>query len=437
MSSGFEQRSTAREELMDKTKSYGISKKVVLEAYQKVKANKGAAGIDEQSLAAFEVNLKNNLYRIWNRMSSGSYFPPAVKGVEIPKKSGGKRLLGIPTVSDRVAQMVVKIYFEPKVEPYFHQDSYGYRPAKSALDAIAITRQRNWKYDWVLEFDIRGLFDNIDHELLMKAVRQHTNNAWNILYIQRWLKAPFQMPDGSLKERNKGTPQGGVISPVLANLFLHYAFDKWMDREHPDKPFARYADDAVVNCKTKEDAEELRRRLEKRLAECKLELHPTKTRIVYCKDNNRQGNYPDNTFDFLGYTFRPRPAKNKFGMLFASFIPAISNKAKVAIQQTIRDWRLHLMSDKTLKDISREYNPKIRGWANYYGRFYKTGMYSIYHHLNLALIRWAMRKYKKLRANKLRAHHWLARIARQEPELFVHWQMGIFPGAMDDGSRMS
>jgi len=387
MSSGFEQRSTAREELMDKTKSYGISKKVVLEAYQKVKANKGAAGIDEQSLAAFEVNLKNNLYRIWNRMSSGSYFPPAVKGVEIPKKSGGKRLLGIPTVSDRVAQMVVKIYFEPKVEPYFHQDSYGYRPAKSALDAIAITRQRNWKYDWVLEFDIRGLFDNIDHELLMKAVRQHTNNAWNILYIQRWLKAPFQMPDGSLKERNKGTPQGGVISPVLANLFLHYAFDKWMDREHPDKPFARYADDAVVNCKTKEDAEELLRRLEKRLAECKLELHPTKTRIVYCKDNNRQGNYPDNTFDFLGYTFRPRPAKNKFGMLFASFIPAISNKAKVAIQQTIRDWRLHLMSDKTLKDISREYNPKIRGWANYYGRFYKTGMYSIYHHLNLALIR--------------------------------------------------
>jgi len=437
MSSGFEQKSTARDELMDKTKSYGISKKVVVEAYQKVRANKGAAGIDDQSLAEFEVRLKDNLYKIWNRMSSGSYFPPAVKGVEIPKKSGGKRLLGIPTVSDRVAQMVVKIYFEPKVEPYFHPDSYGYRPAKSALDAIAITRQRCWKYDWVLEFDIKGLFDNIDHELLMKAVRCHTNNAWNILYIERWLKAPIQMPDGTLQERNKGTPQGGVISPILANLFLHYAFDKWMDREHPDKPFARYADDAVVNCKSKEDAEQLRISLEKRLAECKLELHPTKTRIVYCKDGNRKGNYTENTFDFLGYTYRPRPAKNKFGKLFASFLPAISNKAKVAIQKTIRGWRLHLKSDKTLKDISEEYNAKIRGWANYYGRFYKTGMLSIYYHINRTLTRWAMRKHKKMRASTRRASHWLSEIGRQEPELFVHWQMGILPVAMDDGSRMS
>ena len=437
MSSSFEQRSTARKELMDKTKSYGISKKVVVEAYQRVKANKGAAGVDEQSLAEFEVKLKDNLYKIWNRMSSGSYFPPAVKGVEIPKKSGGKRLLGIPTVSDRVAQMVVKIYFEPKVEPHFHKDSYGYRPNKSALDAIAITRQRNWKYYWVLEFDIKGLFDNIDHELLMKAVRQHTDNAWNILYIQRWLKAPIQMPDGTLQERTKGTPQGGVISPVLANLFLHYAFDKWMDREHPDKPFVRYADDAVVHCESKEDAEELRSSLEKRLAECKLELHPTKTRIVYCKDGSRKGDYPENTFDFLGFTFRPRSAKNKFGMLFASFLPAISNKAKVAIQQTIRGWRLHLMSDKTLEEISETYNPKIRGWANYYGCFYKTGMLSIYYHINRTLTRWAMRKYKKMRANQWRAIHWLSRIARQEPELFVHWQMGILPVAMDDGSRMS
>jgi RNA-directed DNA polymerase len=437
MLSGFEQKSTARKELMDKTKSYGISEKVVLEAYQKVKANKGAAGVDGQSLAAFEVNLKDNLYKIWNRMSSGSYFPPAIKGVEIPKKSGGKRLLGIPTVGDRVAQMVVKIYFEPKVEPYFHQDSYGYRPAKSALDAIAVTRQRSWKYDWVLEFDIKGLFDNIDHELLMKTVRKHTNNAWNILYIQRWLKAPFQMPDGTLQERNKGTPQGGVISPVLANLFLHYVFDKWMDREHPNKPFARYADDAVVHCKSKEDAEELRSSLEKRLSACKLEMHPTKTRIVYCKDDKRKGDYPENSFDFLGYTFRPRGARNKLGRLFAGFIPAISKKAKVAIQQTIRDWRLHLMSDKTLEDISQTYDPKIRGWANYYGRFYKSEMYSIYYHLNQALIRWAMRKYKKLRAQKLRACNWLARIARQKPELFVHWQMGVFPGAMDDRSRMS
>jgi RNA-directed DNA polymerase len=348
MSSGFEQRSTEREEPMNKAKSYEISKQVVLEAYKKVKANKGAAGIDDESLEAFEENLKNNLYKIWNRMSSGSYLPPAVKGVEIPKKSGGTRLLGVPTVGDRVAQMVVKIYFEPKVEPYFHENSYGYRPGKSAIQALAVTRHRCWQYDWVLEFDIKGLFDNIDHEMLMKAVCQHTDNPWVILYIQRWLKAPFQMPDGTVKERTKGTPQGGVISPVLANLFLHYVFDKWMDRENPDKPFARYADDAVVHCKSKEDAEELRSSLEKRLAECKLELHPTKTRIVYCKDNNRGGNYPENTFDFLGYTFRPREARNKYGILFTSFIPAVSNKAKKAIQQTIHDWRLHLMSDKTL-----------------------------------------------------------------------------------------
>jgi RNA-directed DNA polymerase len=428
MSSGFEQRSTVREEPMDKTKSYGISKQVVLEAYQKVKANQGTAGIDNESLKEFEANLKNNLYKIWNRMSSGSYFPPAVKGVEIPKKSGGTRLLGVPTVGDRIAQMVVKIYFEPQVEPYFHQDSYGYRPGKSALNAITITRQRCWQYDWVLEFDIKGLFDNIDHELLMKAVRQHTDNPWVILYIQRWLKAPFRMPNGTIEERTKGTPQGGVISPVLANLFLHYAFDKWMDREHPDKPLVRYADDAVVHCKSKEDAEELRNSLEKRLRECKLELHPTKTHIVYCKDSNRGGNYPNYTFDFLGFTFRPREARNKYGILFTGFIPAVSNKTKKAIQQTIHDWHVHLMSDKNLTDISQMYNPKIRGWANYYGSFYKSGMYSIYWQVNRSLIRWGMRKYKKLRAHKQWACCWLGRMARQEPNLFVHWQLGIFPG---------
>lgn len=429
MSSGFEQRSTERKEPVNKTKSYEISKQVVLEAYQKVKANKGAAGVDEESKEAFEADLKNNLYKIWNRMSSGSYFPPAVKGVEIPKKSGGKRLLGIPTVGDRVAQMVVKIYFEPQVEPYFHRDSYGYRPGKSALDAIAITRQRCWQYDWILELDIKGLFDNIDHELLMKAVRQHTDNPWVILYIQRWLKAPFQMPDSTVQERTKGTPQGGVISPVLANLFLHYAFDKWMDREYPDKPFARYADDAVVHCKSEEDAEELRENLDKRLAECKLELHPTKTRIVYCKDDNRRRSHPETTFDFLGYTFRPREAKDKYGTLFTSFIPAISNKAKKVIQETIRSWQVQRMSDKTLKDLSRIFNPQIRGWTNYYGSFYKSGMYSIYWLINRSLIRWGMRKFKKLRAHKQRSCRWLGRIARQEPRLFAHWQLGIFPGS--------
>jgi len=401
----------------------------VLEAFQRVKANKGAAGIDDESLEAFEANLKNNLYKIWNRMSSGSYFPPPVKAVEIPKKSGGKRTLGVPTVADRVAQMVAKIYFEPTVEPYFHSDSYGYRPGKSAVDALAVTRKRCWKYDWVLEIDIKGLFDNIDHQLLMKAVRKHTDNLWVILYIQRWLRAPFQMPDGTVKERTRGTPQGGVISPVLANLFLHYAFDIWMDRNHPDKPFARYADDGVAHCRSMKGAEELHENLRKRFAECKLELHPTKTRIVYCKDDDRTGNYPVTRFDFLGYTFRARRSKSRYGKFFINFTPAVSNKAKKAMQKTIRGWRMHLKPDKTIEDLSRMFNPIIRGWINYYGRFYKSELYAVLRHMDRALIRWVRRKYKKLSRHQRRATYWLGRIARREPKLFAHWQMGIYPTA--------
>jgi len=414
---------------MDKTKSYEISKHIVLEAFLRVKANKGAAGIDDESLEAFEADLKNNLYKIWNRMSSGSYFPPPVKAVEIPKKAGGTRILGVPTVADRVAQMVAKIYFEPSVEPHFHPDSYGYRPGRSPVNALTVTRQRCWRYNWVLEFDIKGLFDNIDHELLMKAVHKHTDNPWVIIYIQRWLKAPFQMPDGSVKERTKGTPQGGVISPILANLFLHYAFDKWMDRNHPDKPFTRYADDAVAHCRSKEQAEELLDSLDRRFKECKLELHPTKTRIVYCKDDDRRGNYSDTSFDFLGYTFRPRRSKNKYGKHFINFTPAVSNKAKVAMQQEIHDWRMHLKPDKTLEDLSNMFNPVIRGWVNYYGRFYKSEMYSVLRHMNRALVRWARRKYKRLAIHQRRANYWLGRIARREQKLFVHWKMGILPGA--------
>jgi RNA-directed DNA polymerase len=414
---------------MDKTKSYEISKHVVVEAFQRVKANKGVAGIDDENLEAFEANLKNNLYKIWNRMSSGSYFPPPVKVVEIPKKSGGKRVLGVPTVADRVAQMVVKIYFEPTVEPYFHTDSYGYRPGKSAVDALTVTRQRCWKYNWVLEFDIKGLFDNIDHQLLMKAVRKHTDNPWVLLYIKRWLTAPFQMPDGTVKERTKGTPQGGVISPVLANLFLHYAFDGWMDRNHPDKPFARYADDGVAHCRSMKETEELYESLKERFAVCKLELHPTKTRIVYCKDDDRTGNYPVTRFDFLGYTFRARRSKSRYGKHFINFTPAVSNKAKRAMQKTIRGWRMHLKPDKSLEDLSRMFNPVLRGWINYYGRFYKSELYAVLRHMDRALIRWVRRKYKKLQRHQRRATYWLGGIARREPKLFAHWQMGILPTA--------
>jgi RNA-directed DNA polymerase len=412
---------------LDKTKPYDIPKQTVWEAYQRVKANKGAAGVDEETIAEFEKDLKGNLYKIWNRMSSGSYFPPAVKAVEIPKKNGGVRILGIPTVSDRVAQMVVKMHFEPKVEPIFAADSYGYRPGKSAIDALRITRERCWRYDWVIELDIRKLFDRIDHELLMKAVRKHTDSAWEILYIERWLKAPFQMQDGSLAERRMGTPQGGVVSPVLANLFLHYAFDEWMRREHGNNPWARYADDAVIHCRTQKEAEGLLIELGERFKQCKLELNTEKTRIVYCKDDDRRGNYPVTSFDFLGYTFRPRRSKNRWGKCFINFSPAVSNAASKAMRQTIRSWRMQLKSDLKIDDLSRMFNPVVRGWINYYGCFYKSQLYSVLRHMDRALIQWARRKYKKLMRHKRRASSWLGRLARNRPELFAHWQMGILP----------
>jgi RNA-directed DNA polymerase len=413
---------------MNKTKPYNISKKAVYEAFLRVKANKGSAGIDEESIVEFELNLADNLYKLWNRMSSGSYFPPAVKAVEIPKKAGGTRTLGIPTVTDRIAQMVVKLYFEPSVEPFFHEDSYGYRPKKSAIQAIEITRKRCWRYNWVLEFDIKGLFDNIDHELLMKAVEKHTQINWVKLYIKRWLKAPFQMKDG-IKERTSGTPQGGVISPVLANVFLHYTFDKWMSIKHPNNPFARYADDAVIHCKTEAEAAALLESLNRRMNDCKLELHPTKTRIVYCQDADRKGKYENIAFDFLGYTFRPRLSKNRWGKHFVNFTPAISNKAKKSIRQKVRDWRLQLKVEKDLTDLSNMFNSKIIGWINFYGKFYKSEMYSTLRHINKALIMWARKKYKRLARHKKRAEHYLGRIAKQNPKLFKHWELGIKPTA--------
>ena len=414
---------------MKKAKPFEISKQVVWKAWKQVKANKGAAGVDSETIADFERNLKDNLYKIWNRMSSGSYFPPPVRAVAIPKKTGGERLLGIPAVSDRIAQMVVKMYFEPLVEPKFHEDSYGYRPGKSAIQAIKVTRQRCWRYNWVLEFDIKGLFDNIDHDLLMKAVGHHTPCKWILVYIERWLKAPFQKEDGTLVEREKGTPQGGVVSPVLSNLFLHYVFDKWMERNYPQNPFCRYADDGVVHCRNEAEAHRLQTALEIRFKECGLELHPQKTKIVYCKDDDRRGDYPNTSFDFLGFTFRPRKSRNRRGKHFINFTPAVSNKAGKAMRQTARRWKMHLRSDKTLEDLSRMFGPVIRGWINYYGSFYKSALYKTLRHLNRTLVRWAIRKYKRLRGHRRRAEYWLGRIARKQPQLFPHWQMGVKPMA--------
>ena len=416
---------------MDKAKPYDIPKKEVWEAYRRVKANRGAAGVDGESLAAFEKDLKNNLYKIWNRMSSGSYFPPAVRRVEIAKKEGGdKRLLGIPTVADRVAQTVAKRYLEPIVEPVFHPDSYGYRPGKSAHDALSTARKRCWNKDWVIDLDIRGFFDHLDWDLTMRAVRFHTENPWVILYIERWLRVPVQTLDGELVERTAGTPQGGVISPLLANLFLHHALDDWLTRHYPHIQFERYADDMVVHCSSEEEAKQVLEAIGRRLNECGLELHPLKAKIVYCKDDNRPGNYEHVKFDFLGYTFQPRHAKTRRGNLFVSFLPAISAKSAKAIRAKMRSWQLAGRGTLLcLEDLARIVDASVRGWINYYGRFYRSACVQVLGHLNTVLVRWACRKYKRLRGRVGRALQWLERIATQDPNVLVLWKLGIKPSA--------
>jgi RNA-directed DNA polymerase len=411
---------------MAENKPFCISKWAVLTAWTKVRANQGAAGVDGVSIEAFEKKLKNNLYRIWNRMSSGTYFPPPVRRVMIPKADGKERPLGIPTVGDRVAQMVVKMELEPKVEPLFHPDSYGYRPKKSALDAVGKCRERCWRHGWVVDLDIRGFFDNIDHTLMMHAVRKHTDCPWTLLYIERWLKAPAEAEDGTRIVRTRGTPQGGVISPLLANVFLHHVFDEWMKREHPGCPFERYADDIVIHCPTQAQAQEVKRAVEERLRRCKLEAHPEKTRIVYCQEGACRQDHEHIQFDFLGYTFRPRSAKGRRG-IFTGFLPAISAKAKKAIVAEIRGWKLQQWSDRRLNDLARTINPKLQGWINYYGRYYPSALYRTLCGLNSRLVRWARRTHKRFRTHGRQARLWLRRLARERPTLFAHWRLGIAP----------
>jgi RNA-directed DNA polymerase len=408
-------------------KPFEISKKLVWQAYLEVKSNGGAAGVDKESIEAFEQNLKNNLYRIWNRLSSGSYFPPAVKAVPIRKKSGGTRILGVPTVSDRIAQTVVKLVLEPILEPVFDDDSFGYRPGRSALDAVEVTRKRCWYYDWVVEFDICGLFDNIRHDLLMKALRHHCDCRWVLLYIERWLKAPLRQQDGSLVARHKGTPQGAVVSPLLANLFLHYTFDAWIRRAIPGIPFCRYADDELLHCRSRYQAQYVMRCISERFRQCGLEIHPDKSSIVYCKDVNRTEDYSRISFDFLGYTFRPRRCVNPQGQVHANFLPAISRASMKEIHRRIRGWHIQLRSDKTLLELSRILNPILRGWHAYFGRFYPSALGQIWNNLNEYLARWVRRKYKRFFRHKRRARRYLARLARAHPDLFIHWRLGVFP----------
>src|SRR5271166_5062380 len=418
-----------------KPKSFVISKWAVWEAWLRVKANRGAAGVDEQSIEEFERDLHGNLYKLWNRLSSGSYMPPPVRAVEIPKRDGSPRVLGVPTVADRIAQTVVAGYLEPRVEPHFHPDSYGYRPGRSALDAVGVCRERCWSLDCVLDLDIRSFFDSVPHDLILKAVAAHTDECWVLLYVERWLKAPLQREDSSLIERDRGTPQGSAISPLLANMFLHYAFDEWMARTYPGVPFERYCDDIIVHASSEREARMLRDAIARRLAECGLELNERKTRIVYCKDSTRRGSHEHTSFDFLGYTFRPRLSRNKVGGQFVNFLPAASDDARKRMRREVRRWRLHLRPDKTISDLARIFNPIIRGWINYYGRFYRSALKKVLRRINAYLVRWAQCKYKRLRRYPAKARRFLVDVFRRQPDLFAHWRFGTRPDGWTMGAR--
>ena len=406
------------------SKPFEISKQVVAAAFEKVRSKKGAAGVDGVTVEQFAQDYKNNLYKLWNRMSSGSYFPAPVRMVEIPKDGGrGSRVLGVPTVADRVAQTVAVAYLEPLVEPVFHPDSYGFRPGRSPLDAVATCRARCWQHAWVIDLDIQGFFDNLDHDLILKAVDHHTDDQWVLLYVARWLKAPLRQADGSVTARDRGSPQGASISPLLANLFMHYAFDTWMAREFPHVPFERFVDDVIVHCVSEQQARRVKDAITSRLAECGgLGLHPDKTRIVYCKDSNRHGCHRQVSFDFLGFTFKPRSAKRKDGTMFTAFTPAMSGKAATAIRQQIRRMRFHLRSDLSFHDIAKMINAKAGVWVAYYGRFRPSETTRVLFHIDRYLVRWARRKYKHLRRAPRRASRTLAAIKTSRPGLLAHWR---------------
>lgn len=398
----------------------------IYEAFKKVKKNKGAGGVDNISLDRYEINLKDNLYKLWNRMSSGSYYPREVRGVEIPKKNGKMRLLGIPTIEDRIAQMVVRERLEEKVEPIFVNESYGYRPNKSAIGAITAARMNCFKYPWLIEFDIVGLFDNIDHDLLMKAVKLFLKEKWEILYIDRWLKTSILMPNGEINSRNKGTPQGGVISPVLANLFLHYAFDLWIKRTFNDISFERYADDGIIHCKTLRQAEYILNRLKERMKECGLEIHPNKTKIIYCKSYKNTMNYVNYEFTFLGYTFKPSIVKNMEGRLILGFVPRVSKEAAKNFRKSIKD-TINMAKTSDIVKIAELINPIIMGWYNYFCVFSKhIAFRSGINYINNAISNWVKKYFKSCRRSIKKAYKKLYYISKSN-KLFYHWKLGYTP----------
>ena len=390
-------------------------------AWQKVRGNKGAPGVDAVSIAAFEERLEDNLYKVWNRMSAGSYFPPPVRAVEIPKAGGGTRGLGVPTVGDRVAQTVAASRIERVTEQFFHPDSYGYRPGRGAHDALAVARKRCWEYDWAVEFDIRKFFDSVPWDLIVRAVEALRLPPWVLLYVTRWLAAPVIMPDGGERPRDRGTPQGSAVSPVIANLFLHWAFDTWMDREFPDCPFERYADDGLIHCKSEARARQVLAELELRMEEVGLRLHPGKTRIIYCKDANRRGPWAGPvSFDFLGYTFRPRSSTGKNGR-FTGFDLAVSDKAVKRMSETVSGWQLHRHVNLTWEQLAGQISPVIQGWMAYYGKFRRSELYSLLARINYYLRKWVRAKYKRLRPVRAMLRAW-ERVTAQYPGLLPHWR---------------
>jgi group II intron reverse transcriptase/maturase len=413
--------------LWNETKSVPISRDQIWSAYKKVKANKGSAGIDDISMKEFDANRSKHLYKLWNRMASGSYFPPPVKEVEVPKDENKVRKLGVPTIADRVGQMVVKDIIEPRLEKIFNPNSYGYRPKRNALQAIEFVRTNCRKFDWIIDLDIKGFFDNIEHDKLLLAVTKHVPEKWICMYIKRWLCMPVLLTTGELKEKEgKGTPQGGVISPLLANLFLHYAFDEWLVRQDSPVKFARYADDAVIHCKSKSQAEYILSGLRKRMQDCGLELHEEKTKLVYCKDYRRTGKHKTVQFDFLGFSFQPRTAKSKRdGKLYLGFDCGISKSAKKRIIAKLREFDIKNMTFKSIVGIAQYLNPYIRGWVNYYGKFRGYEMNSIFQLLRRRLVYWARKRYKRYKTSINRAYQWLERVQKQFPYLFYHWQIGL------------
>jgi len=413
--------------LWNETKSVPISKDQIWLAYKKVKSNQGGAGVDQISMEEFDANRSKHLYKLWNRLASGSYFPPPVKEVEIPKKDGKVRKLGIPTIGDRVAQMVVKDYLEARFEKIFSPNSYGYRPDKSAHQALEKVRQNCRKTDWIIDLDIKGFFDNIDHDRLMLAVQKHVPEKWCLLYIQRWLTMPVQTKSGELiQKQGKGTPQGGVISPLLANLFLHYAMDKWLEQNHPKVEFVRYADDAILHCRTKTEAEQTLAALDERMKACELELHPEKTKLVYCRDYRRQESFETVKFDFLGYSFQPRSTKSKqTGKLFLGFDCAIRISSKKRIADKLEELEIDRLNFRSIVGVALYLEPLIRGWINYYGKFRITELNPVFLLLRQRLVWWARKRYKRYKTNMVNAYRWMDRVQKQFPNLFYQWRYGF------------